>query len=252
MAIMRKKPKRETVPERPAISRGTPAEDHSADLAFARACAAGDAAALRTFETTFAPEFERAAARAGSQGLDPDDLRQRALATLFTAQDDQRPKIHDYAGRGSLRAWLRVVLARIVVDHVRVRSGRERTLRDDAAVGALREQVDDPEVRYLKRLYRHELAQAFEEAFHDLAPELKNALRHRYADRLSIDQIAAAHGIHRATAARRVAEAEQALCADTRQRMASRLRLSKNDLASVIRLIESQLHASVTRLFAAG
>jgi RNA polymerase sigma-70 factor (ECF subfamily) len=65
---------------------------------------------------------------------------------------------------------------------------------------------------------------------------------------MSIDEIATAYGIHRATAARRVNRARDALLADTRRRMSERLRLNSKELDSVLGLVESRLHASVRRL----
>ncbi|MBN1606671.1 MAG: transcriptional regulator, partial [Polyangiaceae bacterium] len=69
-----------------------------------------------------------------------------------------------------------------------------------------------------------------------------------YSAGLTIDEIAAAFGIHRATAARRVARARSALLAATRRELGERLRMSTAALKSVMRLIQSQLHASVRRL----
>ena len=70
-------------------------------------------------------------------------------------------------------------------------------------------------------------------------------LRQHTLDRLAIDQLAALHGIHRATAARWVEAARQAVIAGTRRALTQRMRLSKDELASIIRLIQSQLDISL-------
>ena len=75
-------------------------------------------------------------------------------------------------------------------------------------------------------------------------------LRCSYAQRMTIDQIAAAFGIHRATAARRVNSARDNLLRETRRRLSEQLALSSRDLDSVFRLIESRLDISVGRLLA--
>ena len=73
-------------------------------------------------------------------------------------------------------------------------------------------------------------------------------LRAHFVHGLNIDEIAAAHGVHRATAARRLAKAREDLLRDTRRILLARLSLSRDELASVMRLIESKLHVSVERL----
>ena len=65
---------------------------------------------------------------------------------------------------------------------------------------------------------------------------------------MTIDEIAAAFGIHRATAARRVTSARDKLLADTRRRLLEKLSLESRELDSIFRLIESRLHISMGRL----
>jgi RNA polymerase sigma-70 factor (ECF subfamily) len=81
------------------------------------------------------------------------------------------------------------------------------------------------------------------------APD-RNVLRAYYAAEMTVDEIAAAFGIHRATAARRVRRARDHLVAATRRGLADKLQLHQTELESVMRLIESRLHLSVGRLLA--
>ena len=64
---------------------------------------------------------------------------------------------------------------------------------------------------------------------------------------LSIDAIGAAFGVHRATAARWLLRAREALVAQTRARLASRLSMTVTEIDSVIELVQSRLDASVVR-----
>ena len=73
-------------------------------------------------------------------------------------------------------------------------------------------------------------------------------LRQHALDGLSIDQLAALHGVHRATAARQVHSARDAVLAGTRRELVRRLRLSPRELASMMRLIHSQLDLSLPRV----
>ncbi len=81
-----------------------------------------------------------------------------------------------------------------------------------------------------------------------MPPEERNVLRDHYAQGLGIDQIAAIHGIHRATAARRLATAREAILRETRQLLMQRLKVSRAELESVVRLIESQMHVTMERI----
>ncbi|MEM9073827.1 MAG: sigma-70 family RNA polymerase sigma factor [Myxococcota bacterium] len=219
---------------------------HAADVVLAALCAAGDTAAIRFLEETLRSDLAAAAARAKRAGIDEDDLRQMLHHVLFAPRDG-RPRIAQYSGRSALRTWLRVVLARLVVDHVRKRSGREAVAREPLE-SALQDVVDDPEIQVLKRHYRRHVALAFEAAVSQLPAADRNVLRHRYVEGLSIDAIAASRGIHRATAARRVNAAEQALQRDVHRRLEETLDVSRLELASVMRFIRSQMHLSVARL----
>jgi RNA polymerase sigma-70 factor (ECF subfamily) len=220
----------------------------AADLWLAVACEGGDTTAIDHFQRTFAAEVRRAAQRSQRAPIDADDLVQLVWQKLFVGDAESRPKIAEYAGEGDLKGWVRVVAVRSLVDAARKRSGGESPASGDRAVELLFSAGDDPELEYLKRHYRHEFASAFTEAIGALAPEDRTALRQHFVDRLTVDQIAHAQGIHRATAARRVQKAREDLLADTRKRLMARLRLSRGELESVMRMIESQLHVSVGRL----
>jgi RNA polymerase sigma-70 factor (ECF subfamily) len=97
----------------------------------------------------------------------------------------------------------------VLVDLAR-KAPTEETPLDDAGPLAVPAPGDDPELEYLKRTYRAEIRQAFEEAARGLEPEERNLLRDHYAHGLSIDRIAVVHGFHRATAARRIVSAPNA------------------------------------------
>ena len=70
----------------------------------------------------------------------------------------------------------------------------------------------------------------------------------RRIDKLSIDEIGAAHRTHRTTAARWLREIRAKLAARTRDLLAAALRLPDQELDSVMRLVRSRLELSVSRL----
>jgi RNA polymerase sigma-70 factor, ECF subfamily len=216
------------------------------DLYLAFACAGGNARALRAFEQEVRPELAAALARLRVPAERHDDVRQELWHKLCIAGD--RPKILDYSGRGKLRYWFKVTVMRLLIDERRRQAPEAVPL--DRGSGEFMAPAADPEIEYLKRLYSHEFRSALEESAEALTPDVRNVLRSYYCYQMTVDQIAAAYGLHRATAARRVQRAREVLLADTRRRMIERLRIQTADLESVLRLIESRLHLSLHRLLA--
>lgn len=227
-----------------------PGELHITDLYLACACAAGDPAALAAFETHCGPAIARAVHGAGATAAERDDLaqviRQRLLVEPAAGGP---PRIATYSARGSLAAWVRVVATREAA-RMLPRARREQSASDDELAGLLAPDAD-PEIGYLKRLYRHEFKAAFAAAIDALDDADRLLLRQHTLDELGIDQLAALHGIHRATAARRVTAAREALMAATQRELIARLRVSRTELASLVRLIHSQLDVSLPRLLRA-
>jgi len=72
-------------------------------------------------------------------------------------------------------------------------------------------------------------------------------MRPDHLDRLTIDDLARIYGVHRATAARWVAAAHEAVLDGCKRALAERLGLSTSELDSIIALVQSQLDISVHR-----
>lgn len=216
----------------------------AADLYLAFACALRDDRALAEFEATLGPEFRLVHSRVRDPKPDLDDFRQECRKKLFLASP---PKIGDYSGQGDLRSWLRVTLLRTLIDLTRKASHREQPI-DDERVLEIPAPSSDPELEHLKTLYRQEFKQAFSESAEELSPEDRNLLRAHFGHGLTIDQLAALHHVHRATAARRIARARDGLLSGTRRRLMLRLRLGRSELDSVMRMIESNVQISLQRV----
>jgi RNA polymerase sigma-70 factor (ECF subfamily) len=215
------------------------------DLYLAFGCSRGDRAALDAFEREMKRDLEAAFARMRIPPARRDDARQQIWEKLFVGPP--RPRILDYSGRGRLRFWFRVTALRTLLDELRSDHRRVEVLDEDLVLGAA-SSAADPELEHLKRVYRNEVGAAFEESVRALSPEDRNVLRSYYGRSMTIDEIAAAFGIHRATAARRVNGARERLLGETRRRITEKLSLKSRELDSVFRLIESRLHLSVGRL----
>lgn len=217
------------------------AEVHATDLYLACACVERRPAAIDAFE---AQPFREAALVLGRMNAPADrveDAKQNARRRLLADG-----ALADYAGRGGLVAWLRVLLTRELVDLLRGERAHARLDTGElarAVGGAL-----DPETEYLRTLYQGEFKRAFAEALKTLGARERRLLRYGYVERLGVDDVGALLGVHRATAARQIARARQTLLERTRQRLEARLRVSGAELQSILRLIESQVDVSLQRL----
>lgn len=217
------------------------------DLYLACGCAAGDPEAFAGFEQHCGAMIDRVIASSGAPPPEQADLGQIVRQRLLVkSSDGTAPRIAGYSARGSLRAWVRVVAARETA-RMLSQPRREVAAEDDELAGLI-SRDDDPEIGYLKRLYREEFRRAFHAAVGTLDDRARLVLRQYTLDGLSIDRLAALHRVHRVTAARWVEAAREALVVGTQRELSRRLHLSRSELASVIRLIQSQLDVSLARV----
>lgn len=218
---------------------------HTDDLYLACGCAAGDPAALAGFEDRCGAALAAAIASAGVPAADRADIAQIVRQRLLVAPPGGTPRIASYSARGSLHAWVRVVATREALRTLS-REGRTVPVGDgDDELETVVAREDDAELGYLKRLYREEFKSAFHAAVDALDARARLLLRQHTIDGLGIDQLAALHGVHRATAARWLQAAREAVFAGTQRELMQRLRLTKAELISVIRLIQTQLDISL-------
>ena len=219
---------------------------HPADLYLAVGCASGSRAALDGFERTFRADIDAVLRRFRTASIGEDDMRQALHEKLFVAREDAPPKIADYAGQGFLQNWVRVTAVRLFTDLVR-KSQRTPEHQADAELAALAD-GEDLELSFLKNHYRGRFKQAFEEAVGALDPRERNLLRQSVVHGLGIDQVAALYGIHRATAARRIERAREALLVSTRKTLMATLAIDRSEFESVMQLIKSRLDVSIHRV----
>ncbi len=218
------------------------------DLEIARACAQGDREAIAHVEAAHFPEVRRALGRMRLPAEEIADVMQGLRADLFVPSAEHAPRIGAYEGRGSLGSWLRVCATRAALKR-KHRARREVALDEDALLEELAP-GDDPELALLKQVYRAEFKAAFSDALAALTDRDRTVLRFRVVDGLSIDDLGAFYGVHRATADRWAARAEDALVTGTRRALMQRARLGADECESVMRLLRSQLDATIRRRLA--
>jgi RNA polymerase sigma-70 factor, ECF subfamily len=221
----------------------------AAELYLAIACARGDRAALAQLRTHYFHPVVASLRRKGLGWAQLDDVWQIMCARLLVARDDQQPRILRYAGTGKLGGLIRVLATRIALNWLRSESGY--TSADEWLEG-LPAGHEDPEIHAIKRRHRAELKEEIEAAVARLSARERMVLRLHLVERLGIDAIAALCAVHRATAARSITRAKEALVARVRAQLIARWRIADTDLPALKQLVDSQTDLSFPRLFSAG
>lgn len=170
--------------------------------------------------------------------------------SLLVGEPPDGPKLALYAGRGPLRAWLRVMMARRMLnaqrDSIRHAELEARLIVDIAA------DPQAPEVAILQSRHVGDFRAALHESLAALASEPRRILQMHYGQGLNLVAVGAAHGWSKSTAGRRLAEARQDLLDGIRERLQARLSVTPAELESLIVIMRSQLAGSLARALRAG
>jgi RNA polymerase sigma-70 factor (ECF subfamily) len=213
------------------------------DLYVALGCGEGDLAALRYFEEACLREVPAFVAHLKLDRAAQEELVQ-ALRARLLAPAPGGAKILRYGGKGPLGGWLRVAAVRLALTTV-VERIPEEAENEAVAAGSARA---DPELAVARAEAAHACKMAFEKTLDELDPRERTVLRMHYVDGLSIDQIAVAYAIHRATAARWLSSARETVAVRTRKYLGNVLNLERHELDSVLRLVDNQLDLSLQRI----
>lgn len=214
-------------------------ELRAADLYLACACLAGDTVALATLDAKIITGIDKAVAGVDASPAFIDEVRQAVREKLLVGA---APRLAEYSGHGSLLAWARTVAVRLALN---LKREVVREVADDEVLSAMPFAGRDLELDYVRAQHREDFVAALVESLKALDQRQRNLLRLSYVDRLSIDQLGAMYGAHRATAARWLTDARNELLTGTRARLAERLRLTQSDLTSLLEALRSNLEISL-------
>jgi RNA polymerase sigma-70 factor (ECF subfamily) len=169
-----------------------------------------------------------------------------ARRILLVDDSERGAALRDYAGRGDLRGYLRVSATRALIRAIN--RGRREVAVDDGEVFDRMLPIDDPELSILRAQYRDPVDAALRAALVGLDARARALLRYQLLDGWSIDQVGKLYGVHRATAARWLADARAALGNAIRSELAARLRIAASEVDSIVRLVQSRVDMSLDRL----
>jgi RNA polymerase sigma-70 factor (ECF subfamily) len=206
------------------------------------ACALGDAAALQAFEATYVPEVERAVARVDSRPAFVADAVQTVRERLLVRRADKPPRILEYGGRASLRAWVAAVALRVALGQ---RRGRAAGPYAELESGTGAPNAGSPELDVLRARYKEEFDGSLRTALADLGPRERSLLRLHLVERMSIDALATSYGVSRATAARWLAGARQAVFERTRNAFCEKTKVSASEFESIAAILKDDLEVSL-------
>jgi RNA polymerase sigma-70 factor (ECF subfamily) len=221
---------------------------HATDLYLACACAAGDPQAIAALDRDLISII-----RAAAQCIDRaphfvDEVSQVVRERLLIANEGNEPRIADYAGKGPLRAWVRIAALRMAMNMLRDR--KRDLLVDDEAFFDVLGAGTDVHTKQARLLYGQACSDALRAAFAKLTARERNLLRMHHLDGLTVDELAPMFRVHRATVARWIATAREHLLTETRTGLRERLAIGDDTADSILRELAGKIEISVSRLLA--
>jgi RNA polymerase sigma-70 factor (ECF subfamily) len=215
------------------------------DLFLAAACAAGDPAAIRQFDTAYVCNVDRRVARFDLSADRLDDLRQKLRTKLLMGP---APGIRNYRGQAPLGAWLHVTAVRLAIDIAAVPPAHG----GDIDLLQLAAPEGNPEVETAQLLHAERFRAALEDSFQALTAREKTILRLHVVDNLNIDAIGAIYAVHRATAARWLVAIRTRVYDKLKEEFALRWKASSSDIRSLARLLRDHIHITAKRVLGSG
>ncbi len=214
-------------------------------LYLAVACADGDQVAVARLDAEFLGEVDACAGRMRATPDQGAEVRSHVRRILFVDEPGRPAALRTYSGKGDLRGYVKVIATR---ELVRVISKGKREVGVEDEVLDLLSPASDPELVYLRDHYRTDVDAAMRDAVLALPEQSRALLRYHLIDGWSVDRIGTLYGVHRATAARWVAAAREELGAAIQVEVARRLGISVEEVASIVRLVQSRIDVSLARL----
>jgi RNA polymerase sigma-70 factor (ECF subfamily) len=219
---------------------------HTGDIYVMIAASRGDPRAVAVVEEQLAIDLAAAAQRTNARPDQVADARGVVRELLFTETPDRVAAAKSYAGRGDLSGFLRVIATRELIKIVQ-RGRREAPHEQDELLGLL-STGGDPELSMLREKYREGVTACVRDALGKLDDRSRTLLRCQLVDGLNVDKVGALYGVHRATAARWIADAREELGKLIRAEVATQLKIDRDEVDSIVRLVQSRVELSLARL----
>ncbi|HVZ73443.1 MAG TPA: ECF-type sigma factor [Polyangia bacterium] len=216
------------------------------DLFLAGACLAGTPGAVDAFEARCGERIRATLAQLLSSPEARGETAQAMRDAVFVGTVDTPPKLASYTGRGPLDRWSAIVAQRIALMAARSEGTGRRAHERAALEAALVPQ--DPELEFAKEKYRATFEQAFTDALAAITEKDRLLLRLHLVTGVSVEGIGKMYQVSQSTASRWLAAAREAIAAEMQRLLGERLNLGRTEMASLARLVASQIDLSMSRL----
>ena len=220
------------------------AEIAAEDVYLACACAARVRGAAAAFEARFGRVIRRAVSRVLDTADERQEAEQRAWQHLLVEGGDGPARISQYLGRGPLEKWVSVAAMRIAISFGRTESA-ERRLREKAIAEA---SGVDPEALFSKGELRDAFEIAVTEALAALKPRERLVMKLFLVSGMTLDAIGKSLGITRQAVSKTLARARETIVERVDASVQRTLKMTKEDLTSILRYVASQLDVSISRV----
>jgi len=220
------------------------------DLYLAFACLAEVPAALTLFERELMPAVAKAIARIDGTPVFVDDVSAAVRVKLLVGGGDRPPALRAYLGNGPLASFAQVVATREALGRKRKKNKEDPVDRDSLLQLPIEDL--DPELDEIRKQVEPTFQRAFREALAALEPRDRTVLRLYLVEGVGSATIGTMYGVHRATVARWVSDAREAVFAGTRKRMMKDLDLGSATFASLMGKVATQLEVTLTSFLDEG
>jgi RNA polymerase sigma-70 factor, ECF subfamily len=176
------------------------------------------------------------------------EVKQIVRQRILVAKDGREPRIASYAGRSSLRGWLRACALRAASTLL-----RQRRPARDSDLDWLGTPVEfaDPSLAQLRHRYGPVFKRALQSGLAGVSLRDRSVLRYTYLEGLAMDEIGRIYGVHRTTAHRWLESARRRVLSHVRRTLLREMGLAGRDVESLMRELRSHLDLSLERVLAA-
>jgi len=214
------------------------------DIYLACACAEKVRGATAAFERRYGRVIRRAVSRVLSTADERQEAEQRAWQHLLVGGEGGTARIAQFLGHGPLEKWISVASMRIAITFGRSESA-ERRLRDKAIAEA---SGIDPERMFMKGELREAFETAVSASLSRLKPRERLVLKLYLVSGMTLEAIGKSLGVTRQAVTKTLTNARESIVNEVDESVRERLKLSREDLTSVLRYVASQLDVSISRV----
>lgn len=229
-----------------ALAGADPATLATDDVYLALACAAGDRLACEAFDREHVARIPSFLARIERDASVLDEVMQRVRTRVLVGDGERPARVGDYAGRGSLSAWVRVVALRTHAHLVAERRSAHR-LESDAALD-FDAAVIPLDLAVARQEHRATVERALAAALRGLPPRDRTVLRMHYVDGLSLEKIGRVYAVDKATVSRWLRATRERIADDALAQVQEETGANAEDARSLLGLLLSAMSLSLPGL----